>query len=140
MLVQLPYVILNPTKQEWIPRGMNFRTWRAISWPLLGILFWWIAGRGMEALIAARRCLIRPRITWIETIAGATLCAFCAVAAVCMPLFSGRDENFPMKLFIAAFVMWSVLGGVVVAGRVVQWRLRKRLISGVLEVSAVPTT
>jgi len=140
MLFQLPYVILDPAKREWIPRGMNFRTWRAISWPPLGILFWWIAGRGIEALIAARRRLIRPRITWIETIAGAALCAFCAVAAVCMPLFSERDENFPMKLFVAAFVMWSVLGGVVVAGRVAQWRLRKRLISGVPEVSVVPTT
>jgi hypothetical protein len=140
MLVQLPYVMLNSAKQEWIPRGMNFRTWRAISWPLLGILFWWIAGRGIEALVAARRRLIRPRITWIETIAGAGLCAFCAVAAVCMPLFSRPDENSPMKLFVAAFVMWSVLGGVVVAGRVAQWRLRKRLTSGVSEVSAVPTT
>ena len=135
ILVQLPYVILNPAKQEWIPRGMNFRTWRAISWPLLGILFWWIAGRGIEALIATRRRLIRPNITWIETTVGAALCAFCAVAAVCMPLFSGRDENFPMKLFVAAFVMWSVLGGMVVAGRVAQWRLRKGLISGVPEVS-----
>jgi hypothetical protein len=140
MLLQLPYVILDPAKQEWIPRGMNFRTWRAISWPLLGILFWWIAGRGIEGLIAARRRLIRPRITWIETITGAALCAFCAIAAVCMPLFSERDENFPMILFVAAFVMWSGLGGVVVAGRVVQWRLRKRLISCVPEVSALPAT
>ncbi len=138
-LVQLPYVILNPAKQEWIPRGMNFRTWRVISWPLVGILFWWIAGRGMEGLIAARRRLIHPRITWIETTTGAALCAFCAIAAVCMPLFSGRDEHFPMKLFIAAFVMWSVLGGVVVAGRVAQSLLRKRLISGGQEVSPAPT-
>jgi len=87
ILVQLPYVILNPAKQEWIPRGMNFRIWRAISWPLLGILFWWIAGRGIEALIATRRRLIRPNITWIETTVGAALCAFlrgggCLYAAV----------------------------------------------------------
>lgn len=124
-LVQLPYVILNPAKQEWIPRGMDFKTWRVVSWPLVGVSFWWIAGRGIEGLIAARRRLIRPRITWIETITGAALCAFCAVAAVCMPLFSGRDEHFPMKLFVAAFGMWSVLGGAVVAARVAQWRLQR---------------
>jgi len=125
-LVQLPYVILNPAKQEWIPRGMDFKTWRVISWPLAGVLFWWIAGRGIEGLIAARRQLIRPGITWIETITGAALCVFCAVAAVCMPLFSGRDEHFPMKLFVAAFGMWSVLGGVVVAAGMAQWRLRRQ--------------
>lgn len=82
-LVQLlPYMILSPTKHEWIPRGMNFRLWRAITWPVVGIVFWWIAGRGIEGLIAARQRLIRPRITWIETITGAALFTFCAVAAV----------------------------------------------------------
>jgi hypothetical protein len=125
-LVQLPYVILNPAKQEWIPRGMDFKTWRVVCWPLAGVLFWWIAGRGIEGLIAARHQGIRPEITWIEAITSAALCAFCAVAAVCMPLFSGRDGHFPMKLFVSAFGMWSVLGGLVVAARVAQWRLRRR--------------
>jgi hypothetical protein len=140
-LVQLPYVILNPAKQEWIPRGMDFMTWRLISWPLAGVLFWWMAGRGIEGLLAARRRLIRPGITWIETITSAALCAFCAVAVVCMPLFSGRDEHFPMKLFVAAFGMWAVLGGVVVAARVAQWRLRRRAsLRDIPDVSAAPTT
>lgn len=125
-LVQLPYVILNPTKREWIPRDMSFRTWRVLSWPLVGILFWWIAGRGVEGLVAARQQLIRPRITWIETIAGAALCAFCGAAAVCIPRLSVRVGSFPMRLFVCAFGMWAVLGGVVVAARVTQWRLRHR--------------
>jgi hypothetical protein len=34
-LVQLPYVILNPAKQEWIPRDIDLQTWRVISWPLV---------------------------------------------------------------------------------------------------------
>src|SRR3954454_14782106 len=125
-LVQLPYIILNPSKHEWIPRGMNFKTWRVISWPLAGFLFWWIAGRGIEGLIAARQRLIYPHITCLETITGSAWCAFCTVASVCMPLFSGRDEDFPMKLLVAAFVMWAALGGVVVAARVMQWRLRRK--------------
>jgi hypothetical protein len=124
-LVQLPYVILNPTKQEWIPRDMDIQTWRMISWPLAGCLFWWIAGRGFEGVIAARRRLIFPIITWIETIPSAALSLFCAVAAVCLPLFSGHDGDFPMKFFVAGVAMWAVLGGVVVAARVAQWRLRK---------------
>jgi hypothetical protein len=31
-----------------------------------------------------------------------------------------------MKLFVAAFVMWAALGGVVVAALVMQWRLRRQ--------------
>ena len=27
--LQLPYVILNPEKREWIPEGMSFDVWRA---------------------------------------------------------------------------------------------------------------
>ena len=126
-LVQLPYVILNPARQEWVPRGMNFRIWRVISWPLMGILFWWIAGRGIEALIAARQRLICPSITWIETITGAALCVFCGFEAVSMSLLWGSHQPLPMKLFVAAFGMWAVLGGGVVAARLAQWRLRRAL-------------
>jgi len=76
LLVQLPYVILNPDKKEWVPKSMDLWTWRAITLPLIGILFWWIAGRSMEALLAARPQLVRPRIRWIEAVVGATLLLF----------------------------------------------------------------
>jgi hypothetical protein len=126
-LVQLPYVILNPTKREWIPRDMDLQTWRVISWPIAGCLFWWIAGRGLEGLAAARRRLIFPSISWIETITSAAISLFCAVATVCLPLFSGYDGTFPMKYFVAGFAMWAVLDGVVVVARVAQWRLRRHV-------------
>jgi hypothetical protein len=126
-LVQLPYVILNPKKQEWIPRDMDIQTWRVISWPIEGCLFWWIVGRGLEGLVAARRRLIFPRISWIETITSAAISLFCAVATVCLPLFSGYDGTFPIKYFVAGFAMWAVLDGVVVAARVAQWRLTRHV-------------
>ena len=125
-LVQLPFAIFNPGKQEWFPKGMDFKTWRVISWPLFGILFWWSAGRGIEALLAARRRLVHPQITWTETVVGAALCLFCAVAAVCLPLYGGVDEEFPVKLWILGSGIWAVLGGVMVAARVAQWRIRRR--------------
>ncbi len=126
-LVQLPYVILNPTKQEWMPRGMDFKTWRVISWPIIGILFWWSAGRGLEALLAARRRLAHPRIAWIETAVGVTLFLFCTVIAIGIPICAGMDKDFPMKIFVAGSGTWAVLGGMMVAARVAQWRIiRKR--------------
>jgi hypothetical protein len=136
-LAQLPYAILNPTKQEWMPRGMDFKTWRVISWPLIGILFWWAAGRGIEALLAARRRVVRPQIGWTETIIGAALFLFCAVIAIGVPICAGIDKDFPMKLFVAGSGTWAVLGGMIVAARVAQWRIirRREGLSNSLEIS-----
>jgi hypothetical protein len=122
-LVQLPYVILNPSKQDWAPKGINLRTWRVISWPIVGILFWWSAGRGIEALIAGRRRLAGPRITWLETVIAAALFLFCGIAAVSLPLSGYHDKNFPLILWILGSGTWASLGGVTLAARAMQWRL-----------------
>jgi hypothetical protein len=126
-LVLLPYAILNPSKQEWMPRGMDFKTWRVVSWPLIGILFWWSGGRGLKALLAARRHVVHPKIGWIETVVGAALFLFCTVIAIGIPICRHSDKDFPMKFFVAGAGIWAVLGGMMVAARVAQWRIiRKR--------------
>jgi hypothetical protein len=134
-LVQLPYVILSPTKNEWTPRNMDFRSWRAISWPVIGIPFWWCVGRGIEALIAVRRRLVQPRITWLETIAALAFSLFCGAATVCLPLFAGGDDKLESKLLITGFGLWAVLGAAVVTARVMQWRIRT-----VSQTSPTPAT
>jgi hypothetical protein len=122
-LVQLPYVILNPSKEDWTPRGINIRTWRVISWPIVGILFWWSAGRGIEAFIAGRRRLVGPRITWLETVIAAALFLFCGIAAVSLPLSGYHDRNFPLILWVFGAGTWALLAGLTVAARAMQWRL-----------------
>jgi len=126
LLVQLPDVILSADKDDWVPRGMDLWTWRAIALPLIGILFWWSAGRGIEALFAARWQLLRPRIRWIEAIAGTTLFLFCAVATVGLPLGSGKSDEGSVKFIVTGMALWAVLGGIVAAARIVQWRVSKR--------------
>ena len=128
-LVQLPYVILNPAKQEWVPKQFDLMTWRVLVWPLIGILFWWGAGRGFEALFAARRQVVHPRITWIETVTGAVLFLFCAAASVGLSVCPGVDKDFPSKFLVAGMAVWAVLGGLVPLARIAQWRIR-RLESG----------
>jgi hypothetical protein len=124
-LIQLPCVILSPSKEEWVPVGLDLMTWRAISWPLLGLLFWWSAGRGIDALLAARQRLVRPRITWIETAIGIVLFLFCTIAAVCFPLFgyNDHDPDFPLKLFSCGFAMWALLAGVLIMAKFRQWKV-----------------
>jgi hypothetical protein len=53
-MVQLPYAIFGETHMEWRPGATDFKVWRVISWPLLCLPFWWMAGRGVEAFLAAR--------------------------------------------------------------------------------------
>src|SRR5271156_18329 len=67
-LLRVPYAIANPDKTEWTPKGMNSLYWRAISWPLAGLVFWWLAGRGIEAFIAAFSKKLRPALKPIEMI------------------------------------------------------------------------
>jgi hypothetical protein len=136
-LVQLPYAILSPAKQEWVPRGMELMMWRVISWPLVGILFWWSAGRGIEALLAARRHLVQPQISWIETVVGAALFLFCSVAAVCVPLSAGVEDGFSLKPLVAGLGTWAALGAAMVAARVTQWRTRRGLESTVAGISEI---
>ena len=65
-LLNIPCSLLGLMRREAVPRGMLPEFWRSISWPFFGIVFWWIAGRGIEALVASRRDLLSPAITWIE--------------------------------------------------------------------------
>jgi hypothetical protein len=125
--VQLPYAAVNPSREDWRPRGINLRTWRVISWPLLGILFWWCAGRGIEALIAARRRFVTPQITWPETVMAVMLLLFCGFTAVSLPLSGHPDRNFPLILWMAGSGTWALLAGLTIFARVMQWRLRAQV-------------
>ena len=126
-LIQLPYMMLSPSKQEWIPVGLDFMTWRVISWPLLGLVFWWGAGRGIDALLAARKRLLQPKMTGVEVVIGSVCFVSFAIAAVCFPLFSGKghDPGFPLALFSLGFAMWAVLSATVILAKVLQWRMAK---------------
>jgi len=126
-LVQWPYAILNPGSEEWRPRGINLRTWRAMSWPIIGILFWWCAGRGIEALIAGRRRLVHPRITWPETVIAIVLFLFCGITAVSLPLSGHHDRSFPLILWTLGSGIWALLAGLTIAARVLQWRLTSQM-------------
>ena len=127
LLVQVPYLIHNPSKTEWVPNGMDVKMWRAISWPFIGLIFWWIAGRGVEALLAARRNVIDPSIGWVETGIGALLLLLGIITLV-TPLLAGDSDRDISWIFISGSgALWAMLGTAIVIARIAQRKIRLRL-------------
>lgn len=126
-IIQLPYIIHNPAKTEWVPKGMEFKIWRAISWPFVGLIFWWIAGRGVEALRASRRNVLDPSMGWVETGVGAFLMTL-GIILLIAPLCAGESDSDHSWVFICGSgAIWASLGAAIVIARIAQWRVRVRL-------------
>jgi hypothetical protein len=128
MLVEIPYAMLGSKHSAWSPRGFDFDLWRAVTWPFGGLVFWWIAGRAIDALIAARRRLIAPSITWTET--GVGVLSLASGVILCALSVMIRMESNPIvswQLVALAGAIWSLLGAATIAARFIQWRLRHSL-------------
>jgi|SRR5205809_5131475 len=76
------YAILSPAHSEWTPKGMFTWTWRDLSWPIIGIFFWWLAGRSIEGLLFSRHKILLPKIRWWEVVVSLPVLAFGAIWAV----------------------------------------------------------
>jgi hypothetical protein len=139
-LPDLMYAILSPAHSEWTPRGMSMWMWRDLSWPIIGIFFWWLAGRSIEALLLSRHKILLPTIRWWEVVVSFPALAFGAICAVPCIDQSARAE-FPFWMLLAVFGgMWFVLGASTPLAYFVQWRLRRRLASGVVEQAPMLTS
>ena len=128
MWLDLPTVFLTNGKNEWVPTGMSFQYWRALAWPAVGILLWWLAGRGVEALTAAFKGLASPVIIWPEIVAAILMDivgAFGLVAPIEEDVRS--DLVFPWGFLCAAGALWLLAGSAIIAARIAQWRIRRHL-------------
>ncbi len=125
--LDLPTLILTDGRNEWVPTGMSFQYWRALAWPVVGIILWWLAGRGVEALIAAFRGFVGPAITWAEIVA-ALLMVVVGAFGLLAPIEADvrSDLSLPSGFLCAAGSLWLLLGSTVMASCVMQWRIRRR--------------
>lgn len=127
LVAQLPYILVRPAKREWVPKGMPPETWRALSWPFVGILFWWILGRSVEALRTARRSVVHPRISWVETAFALILLGAGLVTLVGI-LTTTPDDRSDLKFMtlLAGGLLWGILATVTITARFLQGRVAKR--------------
>jgi len=128
-LLNMPCGFLGLARSKSAPNGMLPELWRSISWPFVGTIFWWIAGRAIEALMASRGRVLSPAITWVELFVASavTICT----ALLCIGLLSDPSMRagfiYPWRLAAAASGLWILLSAATVAARLVQWRIRRQL-------------
>jgi len=118
--------IVSPANTVWVPSGMFTWTWLDISCPILGMLFWFVAGRGIEALASARKGLARPRIRWWEVVLSLVILAYGGILAGALIVDPENAGALPWRLGVAIGVMWFVLGAAILWARAAQWRLKRR--------------
>lgn len=125
-VVQLPLELLTDGDKIWTPGGTDFKTWMAVSWPLLALPFWWMAGRGLEACIAARRKIIFPRMRWTEVVIAFVVAAGGLGLSIAFLFVPAQDRaDHQLRLIIAAALAWGMLGSLTVVAKLSQWRMRK---------------
>jgi di/tricarboxylate transporter len=98
-----------------------------LSWPFAGILFWWCAGRGIEALQGTRRSVVSPRLTWAET-GFAVVLLLIGLATLIGIVTSTPDDRRDVQFLalVAGGLLWGILAAITVTARVFQWRILKR--------------
>jgi hypothetical protein len=126
VVAETPYMLLVHDRSYWTPRGMTLETWRALSFPLIGAFFWWLLGRGIEALRTVQQGIISPQIGWIETIWSAILVCIGVVMAVGVLTSTPADRaDRQFVTLLAGGCLWGALSVVTVVARWLQCRVRR---------------
>jgi hypothetical protein len=106
--VQLPTVFLRADRREWMPPGVDFQACRAVTWPVFGMVFWWLAGRGVDALLASRRKILVPCIGWAEPVIGFVLAAGGLASVIAFLLAAGlHRHDRVLQALMVAMGMWG---------------------------------
>jgi hypothetical protein len=119
------YAIVSPAHTAWVPSGMYTWIWLDISWPVLGMFFWVFAGRGIEALLSARKGSLVPRIRWWEIILALLMLAYGGGLAVAMVAGGELFETPLWRIFVVIGLMWFSFGVSIVLAGWWQRRLRR---------------
>ena len=140
-LPDVTYAILSSAHSEWTPRGMFMWTWRDLSWPIIAIFFWWLAGRSIEALSFSRHNILLPKIRLWEVVVSLPAMTYGAIWAVLLCFDQSARKELPFWMLMAAFGgMWFVLGACTSLAYFVQWRLRRRLASSTINQTRMLTS
>ena len=126
VVLDLPSAMFTTNGEVWTPKRVERMLWQAVTWPILALPFWWMAGRGLEALVSAKKRLIAPRLWWPETVVSCLLLAVGSTLVIGYLFFAGLDAGDPeLRLMGAAGGVWSVLGSITVLAKYLQWKISR---------------
>ena len=105
---------------------MSPYVWRALSWPFAGTIFWWLSGRGVEALRVVRRSVVHPRMNMTETVWATILFCFGVISLVGILTSTPADrDDIQFMALLAGGRLWGILGAVTIWTRFLQRRILK---------------
>jgi hypothetical protein len=138
-LLNMPAAFTGVARHGAVPNGFLPDFWSSFSWPFVGIIFWWIVGRGIDALLAARLLVVAPAITWAETVTASlvTFGSALLIAAIIADPSWRSDLIFPWRWALVSFGLWSLLGLVTILARLAQWKIRRQQRSEAAGVTAL---
>ena len=125
-LIQVPVGFLFPDHQIWTPPLLSFQLWRGLSLSIFALVFWWIAGRATEALVAINDRQLAPKIGWMETVTGFLLMAGGATILGGMLSDFSSSRDWGSTRLAAGGGLWALLGSLSVIARFRQWRFTKK--------------
>ncbi len=125
-LIQVPVALVFPGHQIWRPPVLSFQLWQGLSLSIFALVFWWIAGRATEALVAIDDHQLAPKIGWMETLTGFLIMAGGATILGAMLFDFSSNWGWGSARVAAGGGLWALLGSLSVIARFRQWRFTKR--------------
>ena len=84
---------------------------QTMSWPIIGVFFWWLAGYSVEALLFSRYKILKPKVRAWQVVASLPAMGLGAALAGLMLFDQSARKEFDYWMTIAAFGgMWVALG------------------------------
>jgi len=108
--------------EGWSPKGMTSLTWRAITFPLFCLPFWWLAGVGLDGVL--RRRWLR----WWMGLAGSVFCVF--YLALFLAISCAPAERREMISALCGLGFWILLLSAFPLASVRQWLTLRRTKAG----------
>jgi hypothetical protein len=125
-LFQVPVAFLFPGHQIWRPPLLSFQLSQGFNLSIFALVFWWIAGRATEALVAIDDHQLIPKIGWVETVTGFLVMAGGATMLVGMLFDFSSSWDWGSIRLAAGGGLWALLGSLSVIARFRQWRFTKK--------------
>ena len=125
-LFQVPVAFLFPDHQIWTPTFLTFQLWHGVTLSIFALLFWLIAGRATEALVAINDRQLKPKIGWLETVTGFLLMAGGATILGGMLFDFSLNWDWRSIRLAAGGGLWALLGSLSVIARFRKWRFTKK--------------